>query len=54
VGEVFVALLDPDPRNNGRGVALLEAAGVRVTLGLLEAEARHDLAPHLALKENRP
>ncbi|MCZ2496896.1 riboflavin-specific deaminase [Xylophilus sp. Kf1] len=52
VRTVHVAMLDPDPRNDGKGVDMLRAAGVAVTVGLLEDQARHDLAPHLALKAN--
>jgi len=53
VRTVFVAMLDPDPRNDGQGIALLRDGGVAVTLGLLEAEARADLGPYLALEANR-
>lgn len=39
VAEVVIAHLDPDPRVSGRGVERLEAAGVRVSVGTLAAEA---------------
>ncbi|MEE1925337.1 bifunctional diaminohydroxyphosphoribosylaminopyrimidine deaminase/5-amino-6-(5-phosphoribosylamino)uracil reductase RibD [Pseudomonas sp. 148P] len=47
VKRVHVALIDPDPRNAGAGIALLRQAGIEVTVGLLEDQARRDLAPYL-------
>jgi len=44
VGAVVVAMLDPHPRNRGAGIAVLEQAGVTVIAGVLQDEARADLA----------
>jgi len=40
VARVVTALTDPDPRVSGRGHALLRAAGIAVTEGILTHEAR--------------
>lgn len=39
VARVIIACSDPDPRVSGRGVEMLEAAGIEVELGLMEIEA---------------
>ena len=40
VKKVIVAMLDPNPLNCGKGVNLLQDAGIEVDVGLLENEAR--------------
>jgi diaminohydroxyphosphoribosylaminopyrimidine deaminase / 5-amino-6-(5-phosphoribosylamino)uracil reductase len=40
VGRVVAALEDPNPRVKGQGAARLRAAGIRVDMGLMAAEAR--------------
>ncbi|MCG9694651.1 bifunctional diaminohydroxyphosphoribosylaminopyrimidine deaminase/5-amino-6-(5-phosphoribosylamino)uracil reductase RibD [Vibrio sp. Isolate22] len=47
VKHVVVAMLDPDPRNNGRGVAILESHSVKVDVGLCQAQASAFLTPYL-------
>jgi diaminohydroxyphosphoribosylaminopyrimidine deaminase/5-amino-6-(5-phosphoribosylamino)uracil reductase len=60
VGQVVIALGDPDPRTNGQGIARLRAAGIAVTENVMAEEARRSMAgfltrrtagrPHVTLK----
>ena len=52
IARAVVALIDPDPRVSGRGIAALEAAGIAVETGLLEQEARRAHRGFLTRTEN--
>jgi pyrimidine deaminase RibD-like protein len=41
-------MVDPDPRNNGKGLRMLRQAGVSVEVGILQEEVEQFLAPYLA------
>ena len=47
IRQVVIALLDPDPRVSGKGVAALRAAGIEVTVGIGKEDATHSLRPYL-------
>ncbi|HMJ14865.1 MAG TPA: hypothetical protein VK524_25810, partial [Polyangiaceae bacterium] len=47
VGRTYIAILDPHPKNSGRGVQMLRDAGMHVRVGILADEATRDLGPYL-------
>jgi len=55
VARVVCPMIDPDPRVSGRGLAALEAAGIVVETGLMQAEARRLNAGFLSrIERGRP
>ncbi|PSW14729.1 riboflavin-specific deaminase [Photobacterium sanctipauli] len=47
IKSVVVSILDPDPRNSGRGIEILKQAEVNVEIGLCREQVSHFLAPYL-------
>lgn len=47
IKHVVVSMLDPDPRNNGRGIHILRAAGIVVDIGIESEHVRSFLMPYL-------
>jgi pyrimidine deaminase RibD-like protein len=47
VGAVYVALIDPHPKNQGTGIQMLRDAGISVVTDFLADEARPHLGPYL-------
>ncbi|MCH8237162.1 MAG: bifunctional diaminohydroxyphosphoribosylaminopyrimidine deaminase/5-amino-6-(5-phosphoribosylamino)uracil reductase RibD [Proteobacteria bacterium] len=55
ISRAVIALQDPDPRVSGRGIERLKEAGIKVSLGLCEDEARHLNAGYLTrVTKGRP
>jgi len=50
IARVVIAMIDPDENVSGRGIAILRGAGVDVTVGVCEAEAREFLAAYIKLR----
>ncbi len=44
---VYVGILDPDPRNNGKGIEKMRAAGMSVEVGILAQEVSAELEGYL-------
>ena len=53
VRKVVVAIVDPDPRNDGAGILQLKSAGVEVSIGVLADETHADLDPYLKLPSKK-
>jgi diaminohydroxyphosphoribosylaminopyrimidine deaminase/5-amino-6-(5-phosphoribosylamino)uracil reductase len=53
IGRCVNALVDPDPRTNGKGLALMRAAGIVVESGILDAAARAAMAGWLSRVERQ-
>lgn len=47
IKNVVVSILDPDPRNSGKGVSMLENAGVCIRTGLCSEQVSAFLSPYL-------
>ncbi|HHX8286425.1 TPA: bifunctional diaminohydroxyphosphoribosylaminopyrimidine deaminase/5-amino-6-(5-phosphoribosylamino)uracil reductase RibD [Vibrio diabolicus] len=47
IKHVFVSILDPDERNSGKGIAILEQGGVKVEIGLCREPVSNFLAQYL-------
>lgn len=50
IHEIYVSIIDPDPRNNGKGLDILKTAGKIVHVGLCADEVNVFLSQYLLAK----
>jgi len=48
ISKIVVAIIDPDPRNNGKGIDVLKSVGKEVVLGISSKEVSMFLLPFLS------
>ena len=53
IGKVVIAMKDPNPINNGKGIAKLKKSGVKIAVGMLEDEARAINKPYIKFVTRR-
>ena len=55
ISAVHIAIRDPDPRVSGKGIAMLEKAGIHTSLGIAKEQATSQMAGFLSRQtRNRP
>lgn len=47
IRKVFIGIKDPDQQVDGKGITLLQKAGIEVSIGICEEEIKRSLAPYL-------
>jgi pyrimidine deaminase RibD-like protein len=47
ISNVVVAIIDPDPRNSGKGIVILKYSGINVNVGTCGKEVSDFLTPYL-------
>jgi len=47
ISNVVIAVTDPDPRNNGKGIDVLKKSGINVTVGIAEEHVKNFITQYL-------
>ncbi|MFK7920564.1 MAG: bifunctional diaminohydroxyphosphoribosylaminopyrimidine deaminase/5-amino-6-(5-phosphoribosylamino)uracil reductase RibD [Bacteroidia bacterium] len=51
--KVYISIEDPDPRNLGKGISILQEAGIEVETGILNQQVNAFIASYLNLPQNQ-